>query len=213
MIDGEGELGSTNTAERNKAVENHYKWVDAAAFLGCKTIRVNAFGEGDAMEVQNAAADGLTRLNEYAEKAGINVIVENHGSYTSNGQWMAELMKKVDKKGVGTLPDFGNFCIKRSGKNMWEGECIDQYDKYKGTAEMMPYAKGVSAKTFDFDAAGNCVETDYNRMMQIIKDANFSGYMGIEYEGNTLPEEEGIKKTIALLERTGKAAGFTVIKG
>ena len=213
MIDGEGELGNLNKAERAKAVENHYKWVDAAQFLGCATIRVNAYGEGDKNEVMNAAADGLTSLAEYAKKANINIIVENHGGVTSDGKWVADLMTKVGRKDVGTLPDFGNFCIKRSGKNMWEGECLDEYDKYKGTAEMMPFAKGVSAKTFDFDAAGNCVETDYTRMMKIIKDSGFHGYMGVEWEGTSLTEDEGIIKTIALLEKTGKEAGYKVIKG
>ncbi|MCS3798221.1 sugar phosphate isomerase/epimerase family protein [Niastella sp. OAS944] len=205
MCDGEGELGDLDDKKRLQAVENHYKWVDAAKFLGCSTIRVNAFGVGTSEDVQKAAIDGLGRLGEYAAKTGINVIVENHGGYTSNGEWLAKVMKTVNKKNVGTLPDFGNFCIKREGGAMWGAKCIEEYDRYKGVAEMMPYAKGVSAKTHDFDEEGNCIETDYARMLKVVKAAGFKGYMGIEYEGDKLSEEEGIRKTKALLERVGAA--------
>lgn len=201
MIDGEGDLGETDNKKRKTAVENHYKWVDAAKFLGCATIRVNAFGVGTREDVSKAAIDGLGSLGEFAAKSGINVIVENHGSYSSDGQWLSNVMKQVNKSNVGTLPDFGNFCMKRDGKNMWEGNCLEEYDRYKGVGEMMPFAKGVSAKTHEFDAQGNCVETDYVKMMKIVKDAGFRGYVGIEYEGEKLSEEEGIKKTKALLEK------------
>lgn len=202
MIDGEGSLASTKEKERLEAVTNHHKWVDAAKFLGCTTIRVNAFGEGSREDVQKAAIDGLGRLGEYGEKAGINIIVENHGGFTSDGAWLSGVMKGVNKKNVGTLPDFGNFCLKRDGKGMWDGKCVEEYDRYKGVEELMPFAKGVSAKTHDFDAQGNCVETDYNRMLKIVKDAGFRGYIGIEYEGSA-PEDEGIRKTKALLEKVG----------
>ncbi|MCC9167133.1 sugar phosphate isomerase/epimerase family protein [Pontibacter harenae] len=203
MIDEEGALGDLDKQKRVQAVENHYKWVDAAKFLGCATVRVNAFGTGEPSAVKQAAADGLSRLGEYAGREGINVIVENHGGLTSDASWLAAVMREVNRKNVGTLPDFGNFCIARAGENFWEGECINEYDRYKGTKELMPFAKGVSAKTFDFDAQGNCVETDYTKMMRIINDSGFRGYMGIEYEGSSLSEEEGIRKTKALLERIG----------
>ena len=199
MCDGEGNLGDAKDAERLKAVENHYKWVDAAKYLGCTTIRVNAAGEGSREEVAKAAADGLSRLGEYADKVGINVIVENHGSYSSDGGWLAGVMKQVNRKNVGTLPDFGNFCIKRDPNNWMT--CHESYDRYLGTKELMPFAKAVSAKTYDFDEKGNCIETDYYRIMKIVKDAGFNGYIGIEYEGEKLSEEEGIRKTKALLEK------------
>ncbi|MGI4737800.1 MAG: sugar phosphate isomerase/epimerase family protein [Janthinobacterium lividum] len=201
MVDGEGELGSPNAAERRKAVENHYKWVDAAKFLGCLTIRVNAFGKGSATEVQQAAIDGLSRLNEYAQKQRINVIVENHGSYTSDGKWLLKTIRQVGQRSVGILPDFGNFCIRRDTGELYQGTCVESYDKYQAVREWMPVAKGVSAKTFEFDAAGNCVETDYYKMFRIIKESGFKGYVGIEYEGEQLSEEEGIRKTKALLEK------------
>lgn len=198
MIDGEGNLGATDAAERTKAVENHHRWVECAKYLGCKTIRVNAAGQGTAEEVQKAAIEGLGKLGEFAKTMNINVIVENHGGYSSNGQWLSGVMKQVNMKNVGTLPDFGNFCIKRSATG-----CEDQYDRYKGTGELMPFAKGVSAKTYDFDEAGNCIETDYNRIMKVVKDAGFKGIAGIEYEGSKDDEYTGIRKTKALLERVG----------
>lgn len=205
MIDNEGFLGSLDDAERKEAVEKHYKWVDAAKHLGCHSIRVNAFGVGSAEDVASAAVDGLGRLSEYAAKSAINIIVENHGSYSSNGAWLAGVMKSVDMENCGTLPDFGNFCVKRDGEGMWGGNCVEEYDRYKGVMEMMPYARGVSAKSHDFDADGNEINTDYLRVLQIVKNAGYRGYIGIEYEGQTLSAEEGIKATKALLMKAGGA--------
>lgn len=200
MCDGEGDLGDKDAARRTKAVENHYRWVEAAKYLGCQTIRVNAAGQGTADEVRARAIEGLSRLSEFAAKTGINVIVENHGGYSSNGQWLASVMKGVGMKNCGTLPDFGNFCIKRSAD--WK-TCEESYDRYQGTQELMPFAKGVSAKTYDFDAQGNCIETDYPKMLGIVRKAGFRGIAGIEYEGSNLSEDEGIRATKALLERLG----------
>lgn len=198
MIDGEGGLGELDAAVRNKAVENHYKWVEAAKYLGCKTIRVNAFGKGSDEEIAKAAVDGLGKLGEFAAKTGINVIVENHGGSSSNGKWLSGVMKQVNMKNVGTLPDFGNFCIKRSASG-----CEESYDRYQGTQELMPFAKGVSAKTYDFDEKGNCIETDYVKILKVVKASGFKGIAGIEYEGSKLSEYDGIKATKALLERVG----------
>lgn len=203
MCDGEGEMANLDAKERMKAVENHYKWVEAAKFLGCHSIRVNCFGIGTAEEVAKAGAEGLRKLSEFAQPLGINVIVENHGGYSSNGQWLAGVMKTVGMPNCGTLPDFGNFCIKRDGGHVWEGNCVEEYDRYKGVEEMMPFAKGVSAKANNFDAQGNCIETDYAKMLPIVKTAGYTGHIGIEYEGETLSEAEGIKATKALLERAG----------
>ena len=204
MCDGEGPLGDSDNKKRMKAVENHYKWVNAAKHLGCKTIRVNIAGEGSAEEVEKAAIDGLSKLGEYASSVEINVVVENHGGYTSNGAWISRLMKKINKPNIGTLPDFGNFCTRIADTAEWK--CIEEYDRYKGVAEMLPFAKGISAKTYDFDSKGNCVETDYPRMLKLIKKGGFSGYIGIEFEGTTIGEEEGIKKTKALLDAALKIA-------
>ncbi|MFC6098786.1 sugar phosphate isomerase/epimerase family protein [Olivibacter domesticus] len=192
MIDGEGDLGDLNDTVRNKAVENHYKWVEAAKFLGCHSIRVNARGEGTKEEVKNAAVQGLGKLSEFAAKHKIGVIVENHGGISSDGQWLSSVLKQVGMKNCGSLPDFGNFY---------------EYDRYQGVTDLMPYAKGVSAKTHDFDGSGNETQVDYLKMMTIVKDAGYKGYVGIEYEGEKLSEEEGIKKTKLLLEKVGAALG------
>jgi len=210
MIDGEGNLGDTSKEQRQKSVENHYKWVDAAKYLGCATIRVNAYGQGDPKDVQNAAVEAISTLGEYGKKVGINIIIENHGGSSSNGEWLHELIKRVNMKNVGILPDFGNFCIKRATGDLYSGKCLEEYDRYKAVQMWMPYAKGVSAKTMEFDSAGNCVETDYIRMMKIVKNAGFNGYVGIEYEGDKLSEAEGIRATKVLLQRVGKQIGYTV---
>ena len=201
MIDDEGELASPDATKRAEAVEKHHKWVEAAKHLGCHSIRVNVFGEGTADEVQTAAVDGLGRLAEFAQGFGLNVIVENHGGYSSHGQWLAGIMKQVNKPNCGTLPDFGNFCLKREGGAQWDGACIEEYDKYLGVEEMMPFAKAVSAKTHDFDQFGSEKDIDYKRMIDIVKKFNYSGFIGIEYEGERLSAEEGILATKALLER------------
>lgn len=202
MVDREGGLGNLDKTERKKAIENHYKWVDAAKYLGCHSIRVNAYGEGSAQDVASAAVEGLAGVAEYGAKQNINVIVENHGGYSSDGSWLSGVMKQINMPNCGTLPDFGNFCTKRK-KGSWD--CEEEYDRYKGVEEMMPFAKAVSAKTHDFDESGNEVNTDYMRMMKIVKDYGYHGYVGIEYEGQKLGEEEGIIATRDLLNRVGKA--------
>lgn len=203
MIDGEGGLGDTDDKARMKAVQNHHKWVDAAKFLGCHSIRVNAFGEGSADDVKAAAINGLGKLSTYAAKSEMNVIVENHGSYSSDGAWLTDVMAQVDMENCGTLPDFGNFCIERDGGQPWEGECINEYDRYLGVQEMMPYAKAVSAKTHNFTEDGYERDTDYLKMMKIVKDAGFGGWVGIEFEGEGAAYD-GIQKTIDLLKKVGK---------
>ncbi len=210
MVDGEGGMAETDPKLLAEAIENHKKWVDAAAVLGCHSIRVNAFSSNpNPEEAAKAAVDGLGRLGEYGKQANINVIVENHGGFSSSGAWLSGVMKQINMPNVGTLPDFGNFCIKRDNKggNPWEGECIEEYDRYQGIAEMMPFAKGVSAKSNDFDENGNETKTDYRRMLKIVKDAGYTGYVGIEYEGNNASEDEGIALTKALLEKVGAELG------
>ena len=193
MCDAEGAIGDPDSEKRNQAVVNHHKWVDAAAFLGCHSIRVNAQSSGTYEEQMKLAAEGLHQLCEYAAKANINILVENHGGLSSNGQWLSGVMKMADHPRVGTLPDFGNFTIDYA-----TGET---YDRYKGVEELMPYAKSVSAKSTEFDEEGNEKNIDYFRIMKIVLDAGFRGYVGIEYEGAGLSQPEGIIATKKLLER------------
>ncbi|MFM7056334.1 MAG: sugar phosphate isomerase/epimerase family protein [Planctomycetota bacterium] len=197
MIDGEGNLGDPDENRRRQAIENHYKWVEAAKALGCHSIRVNAGSAGTFQEQQQRAADGLRRLSEFAAPHGLNVIVENHGGLSSNGAWLAGVMKAVNLPNCGTLPDFGNF---RIGGEEW-------YDRYKGVEELMPFAKAVSAKSHDFDADGNETKTDYVRMMKIVLATGYSGYVGIEYEGGKLDEFAGIRATKTLLENVRTQLG------
>lgn len=193
MCDGEGMVGHPEKEERIKTVENHKKWIDAAAFLGCHSIRVNAGSRGTFEEQQKLAADGLRMLCEYGDTKKINVIVENHGGLSSNGDWLAGVMKMVSHKRVGTLPDFGNFIIDR--------QTGEEFDRYKGMELLMPFAKGVSAKSNDFDSEGNETKSDFYRIMKIVQASGFKGYVGIEYEGSVLPEKEGIMATKKLLEK------------
>lgn len=205
MCDNEGSLGDPDPERRKKAVENHYKWHEAAKYLGCHSIRVNAYlteslhglDTGDYSKTgsyQNQiglAADGLRKLTEFGEGIGMNTIVENHGGLSSDGEWLAAVMKEVDHPMCGTLPDFGNFRI--------EGD--KWYDRYKGVEELMPFAKAVSAKSHDFDSNGNEINTDFYKMMDIVSKAGYDGYVGIEYEGSVMDEISGIRATKVLLER------------
>ena len=204
MIDGEGDLAASEEKERDQAVENHKKWVNAAEFLGCHSIRVNLFGSSDAEEWVSNATIGLKKLAEYGQTKGINVIVENHGGFSSNAELLTRVIKAIDMDNCGTLPDFGNFCVKRDSGGNWGGNCIEEYDKYKGTEEMMPFAKGVSAKSYDFDDEGNENTLDYPRFMKIVKDAGYTGFVGVEFEGSNVSEEKGIELTRDLLIRIGK---------
>lgn len=201
MIDGEGSLADPDQLVRAEAVENHKKWVRAASYLGCHSIRVNLFGSGTMEEMRDYAVEGLMDLGEYAAEQGVNVIVENHGGYSSNGAWLADVIYRVKKENVGTLPDFGNFCEKRESGKMWDGKCTKEYDRYKGVKEMLPFAKAVSAKSYDFDEKGNETTIDYERMISLIKDAGYHGFIGVEYEGDSIPPEDGIKLTKQLIER------------
>ena len=205
MCDNEGSLGDPDTAKRNKAVENHYKWHEAAKYLGCHSIRVNAYlteslhgletGDysktGSYKDQIGLAADGLRKLTEFGEGIGMNTIVENHGGLSSDGGWLAAVMEEVDHPMCGTLPDFGNFRI--------EGD--KWYDRYKGVEELMPFAKAVSAKSHDFDSNGNETNTDFFKMMDIVSNAGYDGYVGIEYEGSVMDEISGIRATKTHLER------------
>jgi len=191
MVDQEGSLGDADKVAREQAVNNHHKWVEAAAFLGCHSIRVNAAGQGTQEEVADAVVESLSKLSEFAAKTNINVIVENHGGYSSNGKWLSGIMQRVNMKNCGTLPDFGNFRISEN----------EEYDRYMGMKELMPFAKGVSAKSHDFDANGNEVHTDFARMMQIIIESGYKGWIDVEYEGSKLSEPEGIMATKKLLEK------------
>lgn len=191
MIDGEGKLGDPDEAKRNKAVQDHIKWVDAARYLGCHAIRVNAASSGPYAEQVKRATEGLHKLTQHGIDSEVSIIVENHGGLSSNGKWLAEVIRGVKHRRCGTLPDFGNFRI----------DDMNTYDRYLGVTEMMPFAKAVSAKSYDFDAEGNETTIDYRKMMKIVYDAGYRSFVGIEYEGSKLSEPDGIRATKKLLEK------------
>ena len=197
MCDNEGNLGDPDSKKRIESVENHYKWAEAAKFLGCHSIRVNARSSGSYGDQIELAADGLRRLTEFGDTLGLNTIVENHGGLSSNGKWLSAVMERVDHPRVGTLPDFGNFRI--------EGD--EWYDRYQGMKELMPYAKAVSAKSHEFDSNGNETKSDYYKMMDIVLDAGYKGFVGIEYEGSSHSEMDGIKLTRDLLIKIRNSLG------
>jgi len=199
MIDGQGNLATADANERKKAVENHHKWVKAAAAMGCHAIRVNLAGSKEEKEWIASSVDGLKQLGAFGKENNINIIVENHGGLSSNGALLAKVMSEVNMDNVGTLPDFGNFCIKRTKTG-----CDDMYDIYKGVKELMPFAKAVSAKSYVFDADGNEKNIDYTKMLQIVKDAGYTGFIGVEFEGSEISEDEGIALTRDLLVRASK---------
>lgn|SRR5699024_6124977 len=199
MIDGEGPLAALDDKKRSSAVEKHYKWVEAAQYLDCHSIRVNLRGDGQPEEKKKAAVDGLSQLATFAQDYDIGVVVENHGGLSSNGQWLSSVIEKVNMENCGTLPDFGNFCLEYGADG-----CTEDYDPYKGVKEMMTYAKGVSAKSYEFDKKGHETTIDFSRMLKIVKEAGYTGHIGIEYEGDGLSEAEGIRATKELLTEAGK---------
>ncbi len=219
MCDRVGNLGHPDNTKRTAAIEGHYGWLEAAKTLGCHSIRVNATSDPQLSPEKQAdlCAEGLRRLSEQAATLDLNVIVENHGGLSSNGAWLARVLQSVKLDNCGALPDYGNFYVVKNRGNaeayekqkaLYEGDpslSEDEmglaYDRYAGVKDLMPFAKGVSAKAHDFDDEGNEIHTDFGKMMGIIIDSGYEGYLGIEYEGKNLGEIEGIKKTKALLEK------------
>jgi sugar phosphate isomerase/epimerase len=200
MVDDEGDLADPDENKRNQAVENHKKWVDAASKLGCHSIRVNTFGTNDPQIWKSTVVDGLRKLSEYAATKSINILCENHGWLSSNPVELMKAINEVNMENCGTLPDFGNWCVRRADTNEKWGDCAEVYpDKYEGTKMMMPSAMAVSAKSYNFDKDGNETTIDFLKMMQIVKDAGYTGFVGVEYEGDELNESKGIKATKDLL--------------
>ena len=204
MIDAEGDLSSSDEAKRLIAIENHKAWIEAAHQMNCTAVRLNLYGEKDPQKWVENSIKSLAVLSDYAAPLNINVIVENHGLITSNVPLLMQVIEGTQKANCGTLPDFGNFCISEEGYgSIFNGSCANAYDPYKGVAEMMTKAFGVSAKSNDFDEDGNETTLDFTALLQIVKDADYTGYVGVEYEGSRLSEKDGIIATKNLLQSVG----------
>lgn len=204
MIDGEGDLAVKSQAERQQAIDNHKAWIETAAAMKCQSIRVNLFGVNDPEEWKSYAAESMSKLGAFAQDHAINVLVENHGYLSSNAALVMEMLAMVNQPNCGTLPDFGNFCLERAGGQRWNAKCIREYNRYQGVEEMMPKAYAVSAKSHDFDAQGNEIHTDFLRMLQLVKDRGYTGFIGVEYEGSKFSEVDGIIATKKLLLEKAK---------
>lgn len=204
MVDDEGDLGLANDNERKKSVENHYKWINAAKILGCHSVRVNAFGEPEKEAFRTAIIDSMGQLADYAARENINIIIENHGLFSSDAKLITEIVKQVNKPNFGTFPDFGNWCLSAKWGST-QGDCSEEYDRYQGVYEFLPFAKAVSAKSYNFNAKGEDTKIDYYKMLRIVKNSGYNGYIGIEYEGEILSEHEGILATKALMEKVWRS--------
>ena len=205
MVDDEGDLGAASEKERLKSVENHYKWVHAAKLLGCHTMRVNAFGDADREIFRMAIMDAMSRLADYAAESGINIVIENHGMFSSDAALIAEIIKEVNRPNFGSFPDFGNWCLSAKWGTT-QGDCDKVYDRYQGLSELLPFAKAVSAKSYNFNEKGEDTKIDYYRMMKIVKESDYNGYIGIEYEGMEKSEHEGILITKELMKKAWNKA-------
>jgi len=201
MVDDEGNLSSSNLSEIKEAIDKHKRWIEMASKLECHSVRVNLEGEDQLDKWKDNSIKGLSLLSEFASNYNINIIVENHGGNSSIGKELAEVIKNVNLDNCGTLPDFGNFCIKRKNGSLYDGPCDIEYDKYEGMRDLMPYAKAVSAKSYDFDPFGNETTIDFKKMMDIVDEFNYNGYLGIEYEGNNHSEINGIELTKKLIQK------------
>ena len=200
MISQEGELASNNKKSRARAIDKHKAWIDVANEIGCESVRVDLRGSNIFNQWKQNSIISLNSLCEYSPN--LNITVENHGGFSSNGKYLADVMKSITLDNCGTLPDFGNFCINGSpNPENLEKNCSLWYDRYKGVNDLMPFAKALSAKSYDFLDNGDEKYIDYYKMMNIVNNHPYEGYIGIEYEGNRLSEDEGILATKKLLEK------------
>jgi L-ribulose-5-phosphate 3-epimerase len=205
MVDDEGDMGAASEKVRLKSVENHYKWVHAAKLLGCQTMRVNAFGDRDRDIYKTCIKESMSKLADYAGQSDINIVIENHGLFSSDASLIAEIIREVNRPNFGSFPDFGNWCLSAKWGST-QGDCDKEYDRYQGVAELLPFAKAVSAKSYNFNSEGEDTTIDYFRMMKIVKESDYNGHIGIEYEGTEQGEHEGILNTKELMKKAWNRA-------
>ena len=209
-------LASSKKNEREKSIDFHKKWIDVASEIGCHSIRVNLRSdESNSDKILDNSSESISKLINHSSSQGVSIVVENHGGITGDADWLVSLMTKINNNYVGTLPDFGsyNFCVKRGELNFegLTGECENQYDKYKGVKKLLPFAKGISAKSHEFNSMGEETSTDFSRMIDIISSSTYEGYITIEYEGammkmfggkgDYLDPHDGVQATKSLIKK------------
>ena len=186
VVNSEGCIGHPEEPKRQQTVKNHHKWIDAAKALGCHSIEINPCGIGGNADQLKQAAEGIAALCEYAERQKINILLGSYGGVSANPKWLVELVRTVNRVSCGTLPSFDGF---------------GSHDRYDGVAKLLPFAKGIGATARNFDGNGNEPNTDYFRMMKVVLDGGYRGYVGINYQGNEMEEAAGIRATKTLLKK------------
>ncbi len=180
-----GDICELAPERRAEHVRNIKSWMDVAAAIGSRAVRVNTGPSREGSDALALAVESCKRLAEHADKLGLNVLIENHGGISSDPQLLKQLIESVSTERMGACPDFGGF---------------DEAIRYDGLQKIMPLAKLVHAKSYAFDEHGEETAIDYARCMQIVKNSGFSGVLSIEYEGDG-NASEGIKKTKELILR------------
>ena len=195
-------MNDSQLAQFYESEKKFLKWIDAAKFLGCTAIRINLHGNGTLDQWTKGSVESLRKLSTIGKPLGIKILVENHGGFSSNGKYLSEVMRLANDSNIGTMPDFGNFCIRREvAGDLWRSPCVEQYDIYQGVAELMPYAGAFSAKSFNFDEQGNEPNINFLAMFKLMRASKYRGYVGIEYEGEKMSEDAGIRATKKLIEK------------
>jgi sugar phosphate isomerase/epimerase len=201
MVDGAGNLGSSDKDSRDSAIIKHKRWIDASVSLGCPSMRINAYGDSNRDSCLNYASESISTIADYANEKGIRILIENHGSHSNDADWLKSLLIRLADKNVKCNLDFDNWCIEREGGNLWGTKCVNRYNAYEGMETLIPFAHGISVKAFQFDDNGEETKIDYKRMSEIIKKSDFDGYLGIEYEGDFENSDKGVLLTKALVNK------------
>jgi sugar phosphate isomerase/epimerase len=191
MIDEQGLLGDPDPSRRAQSVDNHLRWWDVADAIGCRYMRVNAHSSGTDAEQLELCRDGISTLIDRGAARPSTLLIENHGGLSSRADWIVSLIDSLPASRCALMTDFNNF-------QYAPGQV---YDRYLGVQQMMPFTRVVSAKSFDFDDAGNETTIDFTRMFDIIRNFALEGAVSAEYEGSRLSEFDGAGATVELLQQ------------
>jgi sugar phosphate isomerase/epimerase len=163
-------------AERDKQLALTRLWVDRAAAIGAPVIRIFAGSVprgGREEDAFNWAVEGIRASLPYAAQKGIVLALENHGGITSTPAQILKLVEAIDAPNFGVNLDTGNF----------HGE-----DPYAEMAELAPFAVNVQVKTeVHRKGASAKEEADLRRIIEILYQARYTGYVVLEYEAEEDP--------------------------